>query len=211
MKMGQRKINPDTTDHRMDLPRLAINLLNELQTITGNSRYLFPGQKDHSKHMSNNRAEKSSTGNWPTSKPTRYRQPISERISSGNARRWCRTGQTISTNWEPARSFCQNVHDHGRDHDVNINDAWNIYPLMMILHDGWIDVCLQAMCRSARDHAAASVFQPFRWQTGNRKKMRNSKPNLQEAITKPARAWNNFVNNIIRTGKKQAWRGCKRL
>lgn len=57
MKMGQRKINPDTTDHRMDLPRLAINLLNELQTITGNSRYLFPGQKDHSKHMSNNRAE----------------------------------------------------------------------------------------------------------------------------------------------------------
>ena len=57
MKMGRRKINPDTTNHRIDLPRLAINLLNELQTITGNSRYLFPGQKDHSKHMSNNRAE----------------------------------------------------------------------------------------------------------------------------------------------------------
>ena len=54
MKMGRRKINPDTTDHRIDLPKQAIDLLNELKTITGNSRYLFPGQRDHSKHMSNN-------------------------------------------------------------------------------------------------------------------------------------------------------------
>lgn len=54
MKMGRRKINPDTTDHRIDLPKQAIELLNELKTITGNSRYLFPGQRDHSKHMSNN-------------------------------------------------------------------------------------------------------------------------------------------------------------
>lgn len=53
MKMGKRKINPDTTDHRIDLPAQAIDLLKELKTVTGNSKYLFPNQRDHEKPMSN--------------------------------------------------------------------------------------------------------------------------------------------------------------
>lgn len=53
MKMGKRRINPDMTDHRIDLPTQAIDLLKELKTVTGNNKYLFPNQRDHEKPMSN--------------------------------------------------------------------------------------------------------------------------------------------------------------
>lgn len=53
MKMGKKKINPDMTNHRIDLSRQAVELLNELRSITGNNRYLFPNQRDHEKPMSN--------------------------------------------------------------------------------------------------------------------------------------------------------------
>lgn len=42
MKMGKRKINPDKTDHRIDLPRQAVALLKSLKSITGWSNFLFP-------------------------------------------------------------------------------------------------------------------------------------------------------------------------
>ncbi len=42
MKMGKRKINPDMTDHRIDLPCQAVTLLQDLMPITGWSNFLFP-------------------------------------------------------------------------------------------------------------------------------------------------------------------------
>ena len=53
MKMGKKKINPDMTNHRINLSRQAIELLNELKTITGNNQYLFPNQRAPRKPMSN--------------------------------------------------------------------------------------------------------------------------------------------------------------
>ncbi len=56
MKMGGKKINPDTTDHRIDLPKQAILLLQGLLPYSGNGKYLFPSHRHHSKfgHISNN-------------------------------------------------------------------------------------------------------------------------------------------------------------
>ena len=60
MKMGKRKINPVKEDHRIDLPRQARHLLQELreknerQEWTHDSQYLFPGQRNKERHMSNN-------------------------------------------------------------------------------------------------------------------------------------------------------------
>lgn len=53
MKMGKKKINPDMTNHRIDLSRQAVELLNELKTLTGNNQYLFPNQRVPRKPMSN--------------------------------------------------------------------------------------------------------------------------------------------------------------
>lgn len=53
MKMGKRKINPDMTDHRIDLPEQAVTLLRELKAVTGGSRYLFPNQRGYDRPMSN--------------------------------------------------------------------------------------------------------------------------------------------------------------
>ena len=53
MKMGKRKINPDTTDHRIDLPRQAITLLQEQYCYSGNRQHVFPSQRDPQKPMSN--------------------------------------------------------------------------------------------------------------------------------------------------------------
>jgi len=55
MKMGGRKINPDMTDHRIDLPRQAVALLKDLLPYSGGGKYLFPSHRDRSKtgHISN--------------------------------------------------------------------------------------------------------------------------------------------------------------
>ena len=53
MKMGSRKINPDTQDHRIDLPRQAVELLREQFIYSGNRQYVFPSQRDPKKPMSN--------------------------------------------------------------------------------------------------------------------------------------------------------------
>ncbi len=60
MKMGKKKINPVREDHRIDLPKQALHLLHELRDKnerlgwTHGSKYLFPGQRNKEKHMSNN-------------------------------------------------------------------------------------------------------------------------------------------------------------
>ena len=57
---GQEKINPVREDHRIDLPKQALHLLHELRDKnerlgwTHGSKYLFPGQRNKEKHMSNN-------------------------------------------------------------------------------------------------------------------------------------------------------------
>jgi integrase len=53
MKRGKLTVNPDKTDHHVPLSRQALDLLRELHTITGNSKYLFPNQRDHEQPMSN--------------------------------------------------------------------------------------------------------------------------------------------------------------
>lgn len=53
MKMGRKKINPDTTDHRVDLPRQAIALLKEQYQYSGHRQHVFPSQRDPKKPMSN--------------------------------------------------------------------------------------------------------------------------------------------------------------
>ena len=53
MKMGKRKINPDKTDHRIDLPRQAIALLKEQYQYSGNRQHVFPGMREPRKPMSN--------------------------------------------------------------------------------------------------------------------------------------------------------------
>ena len=53
MKMGSRKVNPDTQDHRIDLPRQAVALLQEQFLYSGNRQHVFPSQRDPRKPMSN--------------------------------------------------------------------------------------------------------------------------------------------------------------
>lgn len=53
MKMGKRKINPDKTDHRIDLPKQAIALLKEQYQYSGYRQHVFPSQRDPKKPMSN--------------------------------------------------------------------------------------------------------------------------------------------------------------
>ena len=53
MKMGKRKINPDQTDHRIDLPRQAVALLKEQYQYSGHRQHVFPSQRDPKKPMSN--------------------------------------------------------------------------------------------------------------------------------------------------------------
>ncbi|MES2935307.1 MAG: integrase arm-type DNA-binding domain-containing protein [Pseudomonadota bacterium] len=53
MKMGKRKVKPDKTDHHTCLSKQGWDLLRELHTMTGTGRYLFQGQRDHEKPMSN--------------------------------------------------------------------------------------------------------------------------------------------------------------
>ena len=53
MKMGKKKVNPRKVDHHVNMPRQGWELLRELHTITGRSKYLFPNQRDHEKPVSN--------------------------------------------------------------------------------------------------------------------------------------------------------------
>ena len=53
MKMGRRKINPDTTNHRLDLPHQAVALLREQYQYSGYRQHVFPSQRDPKKPMSN--------------------------------------------------------------------------------------------------------------------------------------------------------------
>lgn len=53
MKMGKKKVNPRKVDHHVNMPRQGWELLRELHAITGQSKYLFPNQRDHEKPVSN--------------------------------------------------------------------------------------------------------------------------------------------------------------
>lgn len=53
MKMGKKKVNPRKVDHHVNMPRQGWELLRELHTVTGRSKYLFPNQRDHEKPVSN--------------------------------------------------------------------------------------------------------------------------------------------------------------
>ncbi|RJG02520.1 tyrosine-type recombinase/integrase [Noviherbaspirillum sedimenti] len=53
MKRGKLTVNPDETNHHVCLSKQALALLNELHTLTGGGKYLFPNQRDHKKPMSN--------------------------------------------------------------------------------------------------------------------------------------------------------------
>lgn len=53
MKRGKLTVNPDKTDHHVCLSTQALDLLRELHTLTGGSKFLFPNQRDHEKPMSN--------------------------------------------------------------------------------------------------------------------------------------------------------------
>jgi integrase len=53
MKMGKKKLNPRKEDHHVFLPRQGWELLRELHTITGNSKYLFPNLRDHEQPATN--------------------------------------------------------------------------------------------------------------------------------------------------------------
>lgn len=53
MKRGKLAVNPDKTDHHVCLSTQALALLQELHTLTGGGKYLFPNQRDHEKPMSN--------------------------------------------------------------------------------------------------------------------------------------------------------------
>lgn len=53
MKMGKKKVNPRKVNHHVFLPVQGWALLRELHAITGNSKYLFPNQRDHEKPVSN--------------------------------------------------------------------------------------------------------------------------------------------------------------
>lgn len=53
MKMGKRKINPNTQDHRIDLPRQAVALLKEQYQYSGYRQYVFPSQRNPKKPTSN--------------------------------------------------------------------------------------------------------------------------------------------------------------
>ena len=53
MKMGSRKVNPDMTDHRIDLPKQAVALLKEQFQYSGYRQHVFPSQRNPRKPMSN--------------------------------------------------------------------------------------------------------------------------------------------------------------
>ena len=53
MKRGKLAMNPDKTDHHVCMSQQALVLLKELHTLTGNSKWLFPNQRDPQKPMSN--------------------------------------------------------------------------------------------------------------------------------------------------------------
>lgn len=53
MKRGKLTVNPDKTDHHVCLSRQALELLQELKTLTGTGKFLFPNQRDANKPMSN--------------------------------------------------------------------------------------------------------------------------------------------------------------
>ena len=53
MKRGKLAMNPDKTDHHVCMSQQALALLKELYTLTGNSKWLFPNQRDPQKPMSN--------------------------------------------------------------------------------------------------------------------------------------------------------------
>jgi len=46
-------MNPDKTDHHVCLSRQALELLQDLHSVTGGNKWLFPNQRDHDKSMSN--------------------------------------------------------------------------------------------------------------------------------------------------------------
>jgi integrase len=54
MKSGKKRLNPIKKDHFVPLPRQALRLLDELRSLTGGGKYLFPNMRDHSRPMSNN-------------------------------------------------------------------------------------------------------------------------------------------------------------
>ena len=53
MKRGKLTVNPDKTNHHVCLSSQALELLQDLHTLTGGNVYLFPNQRDHKKPMSN--------------------------------------------------------------------------------------------------------------------------------------------------------------
>lgn len=53
MKRGKLAMNPDKTDHHVCMSRQAQELLRELHTLTGHSKWLFPNQRDPQRPMSN--------------------------------------------------------------------------------------------------------------------------------------------------------------
>ena len=53
MKMGKKKVDPRKVNHHVFLPKQGWQLLRELHTITGNNKYLFPNQRDHTKSATN--------------------------------------------------------------------------------------------------------------------------------------------------------------
>ena len=46
------KEHPDTAPHVIPLASQAVAILRELQALTGSDKYLFPGARDHKRHMS---------------------------------------------------------------------------------------------------------------------------------------------------------------
>lgn len=53
MKMGKRKLNPRKVNHHVFLPHQGWQLLRELHTLTGGSKFLFPNRNDHERPASN--------------------------------------------------------------------------------------------------------------------------------------------------------------
>jgi len=53
MKRGKLTVNPDKTNHHVCLSSQALELLRDLHTVTGRSKFVFPNQRDHAKPMSN--------------------------------------------------------------------------------------------------------------------------------------------------------------
>jgi integrase len=55
MKMKRTKVEKEQGDaHTVPLPTQAVALLRELQRLTGHGRYVFPGERNHDRPMSDN-------------------------------------------------------------------------------------------------------------------------------------------------------------